>query len=226
MKAAVDEFLRGAGIDVSATAWSQLDEIFERMTATNREYNLTRITGYDEFLVKHVADSLLVAAAIPDFLTTQTTVADVGCGAGFPGLALALVFPECDFVAIDSVAKKTSFVNDTIAAIGLDNCRVVCGRARELGRQPAHAAGYGCVLARAVSDSGALIGECRRLLRPGGALVNYRTPDAIAAESQTTAREAAKYKLTSTVSPVFQLPGDNGARQFMILRQASISYGD
>ena len=83
MKAAVDEFLRGAGIDVSATAWLQLDEIFERMTATNREYNLTRITGYDEFLVKHVADSLLVAAAIPDFRTPQTTVADVGCGAGF-----------------------------------------------------------------------------------------------------------------------------------------------
>ena len=91
---------------------------------------------------------------------------------------------------------------------------------------PERETGADAILLRAVDRTGAL--NMVFVDPDGGVLARARplTPDAIAAESQTTAREAVKHKLTSTVSPVFQLPAGSGTRQFMILRQESISYGD
>lgn len=195
-------------------AAARLEDLYAALVAANRDVNLTRLTDRADFWYKHVADSLLALAVWPAPRETPLTVMDVGCGAGFPGLPLALALPAAQFTEVDSTRKKVDFVAGAIARLGLTNCTALAGRARELARLPAHHERYAVVLARAVADGATLVRECRHLLaRAGGVLLAYKTPEAIAAEQELLAREAAKAGLVVSLSPVFTLPGDAGRRQ-------------
>lgn len=201
----------------------KLERLHADLVAANRAHNLTRLTERDDFYLKHVADSLSIAAVCPELAAGGLRVADVGCGAGFPGLPLALVFPGCHFVEIDSTAKKAAFVRDAIAALELPNCEALCARARELHRRQPAPAPFHLVLARAVAPGATLVRECRRLLRPtDGRMAAYKTPGSIREESDALRREARKANLQVAVSEVFALPGGAGERQFWLLsRQPS-----
>jgi 16S rRNA (guanine527-N7)-methyltransferase len=191
--------------------------LYERVEEANQRVNLTRISGFEDFLIKHVADSLLGAAAIPELHTEELRVADVGCGAGFPGLVLALAYPNLQLTEIDSTKKKTVCTEAFISDLSLDNARAVNGRAIELGRQRAHHNAYDVVTARAVAAVPKLILECKGLLKPGGALLAYKTPQGVADEAEATEEAAYQADMEVLVSDIFELPDDAGSRQFWIL---------
>lgn len=117
----------------------------------------------------HVADALS-GLAIPE-LTGAGRVADIGAGAGVPGLVLAAARPRMAVVEIDSVARKCAFVERAIGAMGLANAEVVCARAEEwlAGREACDA-----VTARAVAPLPVLVEYAAPLLRAGGALVAWK----------------------------------------------------
>ncbi len=196
--------------------------IHQRVVDVNQRVNLTRITGADEFLIKHIADSLLLLAVRPDLPAASLKLIDVGCGAGFPGLPLAMICRPSHFVELDSNAKKVAFVDDLITTLNLTNCRAEQGRARELAGISHHREAYDLVLARAVGNTPKLIRECRHLLAPrGGRFYIYKTPRNIAREMMETQRAAARAGLQVTRSPVFTLPANAGQRQFWILERTT-----
>ena len=217
----VCRFLTTMGMSSFPEKWAENIHLYhDSLCAQNAKTNLTRITSFDEFLVKHIADSLIVVSVLPAISTYELNIADVGSGAGFPGVPLALTFPDLNLTTIDSVKKKTSFIQQLVANLHLKNCQTVLGRARELSRMPEFKERFDIVLARAVSDTASLIRECHQMLKKdGGSLILYKTPKSIASERSEGLSEAKKRNLTISESAVYALPGDFGERQFLIIRK-------
>lgn len=188
------------------------------LRAANARTNLTRLTDEEAFWALHVADSLLVGRVAGELLTEPLTVADVGCGGGFPLLPLAWANPRLAAVGIEPRRKKADFVAAEASALGLDNVSVVPLQAREAGRDAAHRGRYDAVCLRAVGPAARLIRHCRTLLRitAGARMIFYKTPAGVKSELKAAEGEARAHGLSASVSPVLALP-DGQQRQFIIM---------
>jgi 16S rRNA (guanine527-N7)-methyltransferase len=155
----------------------------------NERFNLTGITDDQGLQVKHFLDSLTVLPALP---TGAARVADVGTGAGFPGLPLKLIRPELRLTLIEATGKKVTFLEAVIAALNLSGVAVVKARAEEIGQDPAHRERYDAVLARAVAELPVLLEYTLPLARVGGAVIAQKG-EAAPAEAETA--EAAARRL-------------------------------
>jgi 16S rRNA (guanine527-N7)-methyltransferase len=115
----------------------------------------------------HIADSLagLEVAAVGE----AERIADLGSGAGLPGLVLAIARPDAEVVLVESVGKKCAWLERTVSALGLENVRVVCARAEELEEAP-----FDVVTARALASLPVLCEYAAPLLREGGSLVAWK----------------------------------------------------
>ena len=125
-----DRLIRAAatlGVPLSPEAAQQLLMLTAELALWNRSYNLTAITAPEEMLTRHLLDSLAIH---PDLHGTR--IADVGTGAGFPGLPLARVNPARHFTLIDSSHKKIRFVQHAVQQLGLHNVSAVHARAEAL----------------------------------------------------------------------------------------------
>jgi 16S rRNA (guanine527-N7)-methyltransferase len=109
---------------------SRLQQLLDELERWNRTYNLTAITKREDMVTHHLLDSLSIHGDLHG-----VTVADVGTGAGFPGLPLAVVNPERRFTLIDSAGKKIRFVSHAAHALGSTNVEVVHGRVESLQPQ-------------------------------------------------------------------------------------------
>lgn len=136
----------------------------ERLLAANAVMNLTAITDPREIILKHYFDSLRLAQHLHK---VGASLADVGCGAGFPTLPLAIVRPDLAITAIDSTDKRIVFVRETAAALGLANVTAVTARAEDAGAGELRGK-FDYVTARAVAGLNMLCEFCIPLLRVGG----------------------------------------------------------
>lgn len=179
---------------------SRCEELRLLLEETNKHVNLTRITGKDEFDLKHAADSLVIVKFFPEVASGRRRIADLGCGAGFPSLVLALAYPELEITAIDSTQKKLRFVESAAQALGLANLKTVHGRIEELNRQPAFRNKFDIVTARAVAESPLLAKAASGFPAKGGRFIFYKTPGQAAGELPVL---GSKWQMT----PEFELPG-------------------
>lgn len=124
------------GVPLDDRKARQLLQIGEELARWNKAYNLTSIVEPGEVLTQHLLDSLSAHAEL-----AGTRIADVGTGAGFPGLPLAVVNPERQFLLIDSVDKKLRFIGHVARELELDNVRTLHARVEQLG--PPHPASPG-----------------------------------------------------------------------------------
>ena len=125
----------------------------------NRVYNLTAVRDAERMVSHHLLDSL---AAVPHF--RGKSVLDVGSGGGLPGIPLAIARPDLQVTLIDSIAKKTAFLLQAKAELGLANLDVVTSRVEDY--QPA--TGFDAITSRAFSDLREFVTLTRHLLNPGG----------------------------------------------------------
>lgn len=125
----------------------------------NRVYNLTAVRDAERMVSHHLLDSL---AAVPFFKGEK--VLDVGSGGGLPGIPLAIARPDLQVTLIDSIAKKTAFLLQAKAELGLANLDVVTSRVEDY--QPA--TGFDAITSRAFSDLREFVTLTRHLLNPGG----------------------------------------------------------
>lgn len=122
---------------------------------TNTRFNLTRIVEPAEAWRRHVLDSLSLVPLIGGL--EAGSVIDIGSGGGVPGLPLAAVLPDTRFTLLEATGKKARFLEEAVAALGLENTVVVNDRAETAGHDAAHRARYDAVLARAVGTLNVLL---------------------------------------------------------------------
>ncbi len=142
------------GLALSEPQSLALLRLLDELTLWNRTYNLTSITAREAMISAHLLDSL---SAQPEL--TGKRIADVGTGAGFPGLPLALVEPQRQFTLIDSVAKKIRFVSHAARVLELANVAPLQARVETL----APATAFDTVMARAYAALPDLLGSVRGL---------------------------------------------------------------
>ena len=186
-------------------------ELTERLLAFDAHTNLTAVTEPHEILYKHYADSLRVAA----FLPQGARVLDVGCGGGFPCLPLAIVRPDLTITALDSTAKKLVFVGETASAMGL-SLTTCAGRAEELAAEGGGMRDrFDCVVARAVAALPVLTELCLPFVRVGGtfyAMKGARAEEELVAAKggigKLGARIAARYAVDLPPASTWWSEGD------------------
>jgi 16S rRNA (guanine527-N7)-methyltransferase len=115
------------GLELTERDSARLEQLLDELERWNRTYNLTAITKREEMVTHHLLDSLAIQRDL-----YGTTVADIGTGAGFPGLPLAVLNPERRFTLIDSSGKKIRFVSHAAHALGLTNVETMHARVESL----------------------------------------------------------------------------------------------
>jgi len=154
--------LASAGFELPAPQIAALSEFLELLTRWNSVYNLTGIHKAAELIERHLVESLALKS-----LLRGERVADVGTGAGLPGVPLAIAEPGRAFTLIESRAKRVRFLRHVVGALALTNTTVAHSRAEHLlVDRP-----FDTVLARAVAPPAQLLEICRHLTAPGSILL-------------------------------------------------------
>lgn len=158
--------LKQRGIKISNETCVKFDQYLHLLVEWNEKFNLTSITSEGEVIEKHFYDCLL--ASDPTLMVNQN-VADLGSGAGFPGLVWAIAYPTCQFTLIDATKKKCSFLEEVAKALNLDNVKVINGRIEQL--PPELRESFDIVTARAVAELRILLELGTPLLKIGGTFI-------------------------------------------------------
>lgn len=202
----------------------QFQQLYDLIVAGNQQQNLTRITDPTEFWEKHLWDSLsgiqpLLSAAVPE-PAVPFQVIDIGTGAGFPGLPVAIVQPHWQVTLLDSTQKKVTFLQTVVDTLPLPNGVPLVGRAEQLGHTTPHRAGYDLALLRAVSAASVCAEYALPLLKMGGLAILYRGhwSDAEAEQLQGAIAQLGG-RLESTIA--LATPMTQGVRHCLYLRKVA-----
>lgn len=168
--------LGSMGLSLEPGMEAQLLSYMRGVLQWNEKINLTAITEEAAFIQKHFVDSVLCASF--DEYKAAKTVIDVGTGAGFPGVPLAVISPEKSFVLADSLNKRLRVIDALTAQAGIGNVVTVHGRAEELARNKAYRQTFDLCVSRAVANLAVLSEYCLPFIRTGGFLLAYKGPEA------------------------------------------------
>lgn len=166
------------GIEITEQQAEMLASYMDFLIEYNKKVNLTAITAPEEIAVKHFADSLVIADCLRKRASDKCSLIDIGSGAGFPGIPLAIVMPDLSVTMVDSVRKKTDFIAQAVQMLGLKNAKAVCGRAEELAALEEHRERYDFSTARAVASMPVLLEYCTPFIRKNGHFIAMKGPDA------------------------------------------------
>lgn len=190
------------GLDLPADGQTRLLAYLALLDKWNRVYNLTAVREPARMVSHHLLDSL---AAVPFF--TGPAVLDVGSGGGLPGIPLAIARPDLQVTLIDSIAKKTAFLLQVKAELGLANLTVVTGRVEDFRSE----SGFDDITSRAFSDLREFVTLTRHLLKPGGRWLAMKGlyPNEELAALKDNARVSADHALV--------VPGLDASRHLIVL---------
>ena len=135
----------------------------------NQKFNLTAIRDVESIRVKHFLDSFSCVLAWQG--TPPRNMIDLGTGAGFPGLALKILYPNMKLTLVESVGKKAMFCQHIVSVLGLEHVNVVQARAEDLGQNPQHREKYDWAVARAVANLSILSEYLLPLVERGGTML-------------------------------------------------------
>jgi 16S rRNA (guanine527-N7)-methyltransferase len=226
----------------------QFQRLYQGILEGNQQLNLTRITQPEEFWEKHLWDSLRGIARFlqqPEVLDFSPPAApadgtmgtegeeeaslspsppptysaiDIGTGAGFPGIPIAIVRTNWTLTLLDATRKKMEFLRSLLERLGIDNAQTLVGRVEAIGQQRQHREQYDLALVRAVAEASICAEYALPLLRVGGVAVLYRGQWT---EAETESLQSAVHLLGGRIEQVeaFSTPLSGGDRHCLYLRK-------
>lgn len=165
--------LAALGISLSEAQIAQFLTYYEMLTEWNEKMNLTAITEYEDVMKKHFLDSISLIKAYP--VLEKHTVIDVGTGAGFPGLALKIAYPQLEVTLLDSLNKRIQFLNAVIQELGLEGVQTIHGRAEDFAKPDKLREKFDLCVSRAVANLATLSEYCIPFVKKGGCFISYKS---------------------------------------------------
>ncbi len=206
------------GIAVTAAQTAAFEKYADLLIEWNQKMNLTAITEKSEIAVKHFIDSisLLKTVEIPE----NSSLIDIGTGAGFPGIPLKIMRPDIELTLLDSLNKRLLFLEEVCSELNI-KAALIHGRAEELSRDKKYRESFDIAVSRAVANLPALCEYCIPYIKVGGSFAAMKGPDG---KAELEAASNAVKILGCTVAKVdtFPLP-DNISRTIIELKKLSMT---
>jgi 16S rRNA (guanine527-N7)-methyltransferase len=210
------KLLKDKNIELTEHQLKQFNDYFSELVEWNERMNLTGITEREQVYVKHFYDSLSLSFYVPMY--SCTTLADIGSGAGFPGIPIKIAFPHIQLSIIDSLNKRIQFLQHLCTKIELTDVRCIHGRAEDLAGQSQYRQQFEIVTARAVARLNILNELCLPFVKKGGLFAAMKGSDP--AEEIREASHSMK-QLRSVIEEVysFELPVEGSHRHIIVQRK-------
>lgn len=195
---------------------NKFQEFTDFLIEKNKVMNLTAITEPTEIASKHFIDSLAILKYCE--INKNAKIADVGCGAGFPGHPIKILREDLNLVSIDSLQKRLNFLNELENSLSLDNCSQVHLRAEEAGAKIEYREKFDYSFARAVAKLRVLAEYCLPLVKVSGYFIAMKGPDC--QEEIEEAKKSVKLlggKIENVIE--YQLPQTDSRRTIIIIKK-------
>ncbi|KGE19991.1 16S rRNA (guanine(527)-N(7))-methyltransferase RsmG [Paenibacillus wynnii] len=214
------QLLQDKGITLTPLQLEQFETYYKELVSWNEKMNLTGITERDQVYTKHFYDSISLAFHFN--INDIKSLADIGSGAGFPGIPLKICFPHLKLTIVDSLSKRISFLQHVTNELKLDGVQLIHGRAEDVARQSGHRDAYDLVTARAVARLSLLNEFCLPFVRKDGWFAAMKGSDP--SEELTEAKYSLK-ELRGRLEKVesFSLPVEESARHIILIQKTGIT---
>ncbi len=167
------EGLEKLNIKITNYQLQQFSQYYKMLIEKNKVMNLTAITQWDEVIVKHFLDSLLLVHTVP--MQQIKNLIDVGTGAGFPGIPIKIMYPEIEITLLDSLNKRINFLNEVITELALNKITAIHGRAEDFGKEEQYRQKYDLCVSRAVANLSILSEYCLPFVKVKGKFISYKS---------------------------------------------------
>ena len=162
------------GLELTQEKYEKFDKYAEFLVEYNKNVNLTAITDSEEILVKHFIDSTLILKYID--IPENSSIIDVGTGAGFPSVPLKIMRPDIKLTLLDSLAKRITFLQKLCEIIEID-AECIHGRAEDIAKMPEYREKFYFACARAVANLSVLSEYCMPFVQVGGTFISMKGPN-------------------------------------------------
>ncbi len=214
--------LKAFGVELSEKQIEQFLIYYEMLVEWNEFMNLTAITEYEDVMKKHFVDSLSLIKCYD--ISKKSTVIDVGTGAGFPGLALKIAYPNLQVTLLDSLNKRIKFLDEVIAKLELTGIETIHGRAEDFAKPDKLREKFDLCVSRAVANMSTLSEFCLPFVKVGGKFISYKS-EKITEEMETAGKAISILggKLDGQVE--FYLPDSEIYRNLFVIKKVKSTPG-
>jgi 16S rRNA (guanine527-N7)-methyltransferase len=197
---------RRLGLELDSVALDLFETYATFLAEGRTRLNLTTIIDPVEVADKLFLDSLTAVFGMATVPLPWTRLVDVGTGAGFPGVPLAVVFPHVAVTLLDATTRKVEWVDDAVNRAGIRNAWAFVGRAEELGHHPGWRGQFDMATARAVAPLAVIVELLIPLLRPGGVAIALKSNSTV--DREVSEAQVALEEVGGVLSRVIRVPED------------------
>ena len=210
----LEEKLKLIDINISETEIENFKIYMKLLLEWNEKINLTAITNEDDIILKHFVDSL----TIKKYISENEKIIDIGTGAGFPGIPLAIMNKNNEITLMDSLNKRIVFLNDVINKLKLTNVKAIHSRAEELAKNKTYREKYDIAVSRAVANLSTLVEYMLPFVSVGEKCICMKGPNI--EEELKNAKNAIK-ELGGEIIKIenFKLPESDNERNIVIIKK-------
>lgn len=171
----IQDLFKDYGIRLNQMQVHKFKKYYDLLIQENSKINLTTITEYEDVIKKHFLDSCLILKDIPFSYFENKVVLDLGTGAGFPGIPLAIMLSDTSFTLVDSLNKRIEFLKLIVDMLELTNVKLIHDRAEDLGKDNKYREQFDICISRAVAALPLLLEYCSPFVKVKGNLFLYKS---------------------------------------------------